>query len=711
MKIPDTTLERINSSADLVAIIKKHTTLKPSGREFKGCCPFHGEKTPSFYVNPQTNLYYCFGCGVKGNPISFLRDFERMTFKEAVEYLAEQTGIELPKDDEFHQKIHYKKNLNSPAPKHAQGQAPNQPNPSLTSPPTSHTPSQFPSDNDTYPAVNAPFVGQDDILNHPHHEFYEALTTPSFGEFEVIDTNFNATANPVPDTQGDLYTLLNNIAHFYVTMLHQNPTALAYFRSRGLTDDTIATFGLGYAPSGWKHLEQAFPHDIEGLRILGLVRTSQKGRDFDLLRDRVIFPIKDRQGRVVGFAGRSLGDEIPKYINSSESPVFSKQHILYGFYEARMARASDYLMVEGYMDVIALHQAGIYGAVAPMGTAVGEAQIAGLLKYNDILTLCFDGDEAGQRASWRTLEVAMPALPDGKTLKFLTLPDNHDPDTYVKAHGADAMREQIKNAKSVADYVHEVLSTRHDLSSPENKARATAELKELTAKLPKGSSFRWWLNNDFWQRLNGKSKRPTRDVTNYTPKTDGNTQLYLCLLYAPEILLNDPLLTLLNSSGVAQAHTPYLPHLARQNLAIPPLPTWQDLDENLAIITQTIGMILNMAQVGSMAHFDLHDKSAPAIDGKAHLIMASLPNSDLQAHLSHVWREFFHHNQHHYLHQMELLFNELLCQRLTDVLKKQGESVKNIVLSEIYKRRLQNLIHWDSQHTKASVASLMERTL
>lgn len=376
-----------------------------------------------------------------------------------------------------------------------------------------------------------------------------------------------------------------------------------------------------------------------------------------------------------------------------------------------MARASDYLMVEGYMDVIALHQAGIYGAVAPMGTAVGEAQIAGLLKYNDTLTLCFDGDGAGQRASWRTLEVAMPVLPDGKTLKFLNLPNNHDPDTYIKAHGADAMREQIKHAKSTADYVYEVLSARHDLSSPENKARAIAELKELTAKLPKGSSFRWWLNNDFWQRLSGKNKRPTPDATNYTPKTDGNTQLYLCLLYAPEILLNDPLLALLQSSGVAQAHTPYLSHLARQNLAIPPLPTWQDLDENLAIITQTIGMILNMAQAGNMAHFDLHDKSAPAIDGKAHLIMASLPNSDLQAHLSHAWREFFYHNQHHYLHQMELLFNELLCQRLTDVLKKQGESVKNIVLSEIYKRRLQNLIHWDSQNTKASVASLMEKNL
>ena len=151
----------------------------------------------------------------------------------------------------------------------------------------------------------------------------------------------NAPINDPQNGEGDLYTLLFAIAQFYQNMLHQHPVAKAYFVSRGLSDETMTTFGLGYAPSGWQHLEQAFPHDIEGLRILGLIRTSQKGRDFDLLRDRVIFPIKDRQGRVVGFAGRSLGDEMPKYINSSESPVFSKQHILYGLYEARPAKATN----------------------------------------------------------------------------------------------------------------------------------------------------------------------------------------------------------------------------------------------------------------------------------------------------------------------------------------------------------------------------------
>ncbi|UZA31143.1 hypothetical protein LP097_06005 [Moraxella bovis] len=160
---------------------------------------------------------------------------------------------------------------------------------------------------------------------------------------------------------------------------------------------------------------------------------------------------------------------------------------------------------------------------------------------------------------------------------------------------------------------------------------------------------------------------------------------------------------------MADAHKPYLTHLEHQGLSVPALPNWQDIDTDLAELVGAIDMILGMADTGVIAQFDLHDKSAPAIDGKAHLIMASLPNVELQHHLSRLWREFFYLNQHHYLEQMALLFNELLCQRLQDVLKKQGENVKNIVLSEIYKRRLQALITWDSQHTKADVATLIEK--
>lgn len=654
MRIPDTTLERLNSQADLVAMIRKHTTLKPAGREFKGCCPFHGEKTPSFYVNPQTNLYYCFGCGVKGNPITFLREFERMSFQEAIEYLSDQTGVDLPKDDHFYDKIRYKK-----------------------TPPITPPPARLP-ESEPILQTNQP-VG-----------FYDP--TPIMP--------------PPTQPSGDLYSLLAQVHTFYQHKLHATSGAMQYFISRGLSPQTIATFGLGYAPVGWQHLQEAFPHDIEGLKMLGLVRKSQKGRDFELLRDRVIFPIKDNQGRVVGFAGRSLGDELPKYINSSESPVFAKQHILYGFYEARQQRASEFVVVEGYMDVIALYQAGIYGAVAPMGTAINDKQIAHLFKYNPTLTLCFDGDTAGQKASWRALEVAMPILSDEKTLKFLTLPDHHDPDTYVKTYGTTAMQNTISQAKSTSDYVFDTLKNRHDISTPEGKAQAMAQLRELTDKLPKGSSFKWWLNSDIYQKLSGKKPKATTDTISYDGMIDQHTQLCLCLLYAPSIIQNRPLERIFEQSGVAVAHLPYAKRLPDPT-TLPPLPTWQNLGDGLALLAQSITALLD----GGYLH---PSQNASDIDRQAHLIMASLPDPTLQNTLKRAWREFFHQNQHHDLlaigvADIHLLFDELLCQALQQIFKKQHEDSQQLVLSEIHKRRLQALARWDNEHTKTQVATLFER--
>ncbi|MEO1849041.1 MAG: DNA primase, partial [Psychrobacter sp.] len=293
------------------------------------------------------------------------------------------------------------------------------------------------------------------------------------------------------DQDGNLYELLEQIQQFYQHNLHTHPHAKQYFLSRGLTEETFETFGLGYAPFGWQHLEHQFPQDIEGLKALGLVRQSESGRDYDLLRDRVIFPIRDNQGRTIGFGGRALDDEVkPKYINSSDSPVFHKQHVLYGYYESRQQRANDWLVVEGYMDVIALYQAGIYGAVASMGTAINESQISRLLTLNPTLTLSFDGDSAGQKAAWRTLEVALPVLADDKELRFLTLPNNHDPDTFIKSHGSDAMREQISQAMPLSQYIFAYLSERYDMSLAEGKAKLMSQVRSLTTALPKGSSFR-----------------------------------------------------------------------------------------------------------------------------------------------------------------------------------------------------------------------------
>ncbi|WFF37841.1 CHC2 zinc finger domain-containing protein [Moraxella nasibovis] len=695
MRVPESVIEQLNSQADLVGMIRRHTVLKPAGREFKGCCPFHGEKTPSFYVNPQTNLYYCFGCGAKGNPITFLKEFERLSFVEALTVLSEQTGIDLPKDDAFEQSIKYKKTTKPKTTAKANRQ------PSTDQSTTVH---QYSNNDQSFGGQTLSDI--DDVYRDDavYHDYLSGNHTAAFDN----DTSPNAPTHDESDAQGDLYSLLGNICRFYQHKLHQNPAAMAYFASRGLTQETITTFELGYAPSGWQHLEEAFPQDIEGLKILGLTRTSQKGRDFNLLRDRVIFPIKDKQGRVVGFAGRALGDEMPKYINSSESPVFQKQFILYGLYEARQAKASSYMMVEGYMDVIALYQAGIYGAVAPMGTAANEGQIASLLKYNDSLTMCFDGDGAGQRAAWRALEVAAPILADGKQLKFLTLPDNHDPDTYLQAHGADAMRLQMEEALSTSDYIFNVLSLRYDLRFPENKAAAMAKLKELTAKFPKGSSFKWWLNNDIYQKLGAKDQK-TRyviDKANYEASVNRNILLYLCLLYAPHLLDDDPLSRILTKSGVVDVHVDFIERLEKHELHLPELPTWHSIGDDA--LTELVSTITKLGKLGDAISPLTKSDDPQVINGQAHFIMASLPNDALQDVLAESWRGFFGQMTAERFENIGLFFDELLCQKLLEIFKKQHEQSKNIILSEIHKRRLLALQHWDKAQ-KSKLATALDK--
>lgn len=672
MRIPDSIIEQLNSQADLVGMIRKHTVLKPAGREFKGCCPFHGEKTPSFYVNPETNLYYCFGCHAKGNPITFLKEFERLSFIEAVKTLSEQTGIELPKDDEFAKKVKYNKTKKTP--KNQQ-----QPSAQPVPPPMPQAPS----------VQTAPVM--DDAIS-PQDSTPQVYPTPPMAQ---------------PNPQGDLYQLLENICHFYQFTLQNTPVARQYFLDRGVSESSIQTFRLGYAPDGWQHLEEVFSEDIEGLKILGLVRQSQNGRDYDLLRNRVIFPIRDKQGRVVGFAGRTIGDDSPKYINSSESPVFQKQHILYGLYESRQQKASDYMMVEGYMDVIALYQAGIYGAVAPMGTAANENQIATLLRYNNTLTLCFDGDNAGQRAAWRTMEIAAPALEDGKTLKFLTLPDQHDPDTFIAEQGADAMREQILNAWSLSDYIYQILAARFDLEKSEQKAAAMAELRKFTDLFPKGSSYKWLLNSDIYQRIKSIGdtrfgRRARMDTINYQAgKTlDTATELALFIMQSPTILDQDPLADIISQSQMADAHHPYSQHLERQSLKVPDLPTWQSLDS--AVLTEVITAIKALPNEYRQPNNDVPNHSM-------YFILSTL-SEDARQQISAHWDDFVQIRRTYPMDDITPLVYELICTALKKVLSEQQKNAKVLALSMIYKQRLQLLTQWDNQNNKAKLADLFNKS-
>ncbi len=628
MSIPNHILEQLNSQADLISIIGRHTTLKRAGAEYKGCCPFHGEKSPSFYVNPQKNIYHCFGCSVGGNAISFLRDYENLTFIEAVNELSKQTGIEVPKEEQ--QNVSYQRSKKQPIAKPVTTQTPNK---HLNAEQTSaDIPSRHMPENDNAIHYNdrnyndRNYNDSNNYDNYPPLDAYDSVPYPtdSYGSDYQSDDNYPPAwlmasddvttledASGTADKDGNLYELLEQIQQFYQHNLTIHPHAKHYFLSRGITEDIFETFGLGYAPFGWQHLEHQFPQDIEGLKALGLVRKSESGRDYDLLRDRVIFPIRDNQGRTIGFGGRALDDEVkPKYINSSDSPVFHKQHVLYGYYESRQKRANDWLVVEGYMDVIALYQAGIYGAIASMGTAINESQISRLLTLNPTLTLSFDGDSAGQKAAWRTLEVALPVLADDKELRFLTLPNNHDPDTFIKSNGADAMREQIANAMPLSQYIFAYLSERYDLTLVEGKAKLMSQVRALTTALPKGSSFRYLLNNDIYQKLGGK-RNQNKDAKDALLDFDGemtiSQQLQLCFVFQPRALIDDPIESIWQQAGINELHLPaHLKQRASTDV-LRPL-AWEDMQDGALLdVVSTIKRCLNHLpkDANAAAHFIL----------------------------------------------------------------------------------------------------------
>ncbi|MFC6379911.1 DNA primase [Psychrobacter glacincola] len=712
MSIPNHILEQLNSQADLVSIIGRHTTLKRAGSEFKGCCPFHGEKSPSFYVNPQKNIYHCFGCSVGGNAISFLRDYENLTFIEAVNELSKQTGIEVPKEEQ--QNVSYQRSKKTPTVKPAAAvtQAPNKPlNPEQVSAdvPSGHMVLDYNDSNykdsnykdsnsyenppplDAYGYDSVPYMTDDEGSEYQADNNYPPAWLAS-GMAGLHDSDINHSFdndnnnNDDNNEDGNLYELLEKIQQFYQHNLSTHPHAKHYFLSRGISDEIFDTFGLGYAPFGWQHLEHQFPQDIEGLKALGLVRRSESGRDYDLLRDRVIFPIRDNQGRTIGFGGRALDDEVkPKYINSSDSPVFHKQHVLYGYYESRQKRANDWLVVEGYMDVIALYQVGIYGAIASMGTAINESQISRLLTLNPTLTLSFDGDSAGQKAAWRTLEVALPVLSDDKEMRFLTLPNNHDPDTFIKSQGADAMREQIVNAMPLSQYIFAYLSERHDLSLVEGKAKLMSQVRALTTALPKGSSFRYLLNNDIYQKLGGKRSQniEAKDaLLDFDGEMTISQQLQLCFVFQPRALIDDPIEAIWQQAGIHELHLPA--HLKQKASAdvLRPL-AWEDLqDEALLDVVSTIKRCLNYLP-----------KDANAA---AHFILSNVKPLT-QETLSRDWGSFYKALTSRNILSLDGLVEELVSQLIERHMKKKTQDLiknpDNIKLA-IVRKQAQLLNNW-----------------
>jgi DNA primase len=302
---------------------------------------------------------------------------------------------------------------------------------------------------------------------------------------------------PVPEVQGrpdrpasaqgpGLAAQMMDALGYFRAELKKSPAAIEYLKRRGLSGEIAARYGLGYAPDGWQNLESVF-HDYKsaGLKDTGLVIDNEQGKRYDRFRDRVMFPILDARGNVIGFGGRVIGAGEPKYLNSPETPLFEKGRELYGLYQARRAirDANRVVVVEGYMDVVALAQHGVENAVATLGTATTPVHITKLLRLADNVVFCFDGDAAGRKAAWRALEVSLPVLADGKAVSFLFLPPEDDPDTFVRAHGREAFVKELDASKPLSQFLLGELAARVDMNAEEGRARFLAEAKPLVSKI------------------------------------------------------------------------------------------------------------------------------------------------------------------------------------------------------------------------------------
>lgn len=340
------------------------------------------------------------------------------------------------------------------------------------------------------------------VMQHEHREFIDGLEYLA----QKVGLSLPETSQQQAQvSRQPLYDMLEAAAQFFEQQLQSSPQrdkAQHYLQQRGLTPETLKQWRVGYAPVGWDNLVKALATTPEKQALLlevGLiVHQEQRDSYYDAMRDRVIFPIKDFRGRVIAFGGRVLDDSKPKYLNSPESPIFHKGEELYGFYESRQAKQTlnKIMVVEGYLDVIAVHQAGLPFAVATLGTSTSTIHIERIFKSVPEVIFCFDGDNAGRKAAWRALESALPALKEGVGANFVFLPDGHDPDSFVKEQGADALNQQLNDGLSLADFLFNQLSIDLRIDSLEGKSRLASLAKPLIEKVPVGV-YRQLL----WQRL------------------------------------------------------------------------------------------------------------------------------------------------------------------------------------------------------------------
>ena len=401
-RIPQGFIDELIARADIVELIGSRVPLKKAGREYKACCPFHDEKTPSFWVSPDKQFYHCFGCGAHGTALGFLMQHDQLPFPEAVEELAGRLGLTVP------------------------------------------------------------------------HE----------------------GGGSAPRASEELTDLLGRVAGYYQEQLAASERAQAYLRGRGLDAAIIERFRIGYAQDSWNEVLRRFGATDESRRALlaaGLIIERESPRAgsepwYDRFRDRIMFPIRDPRGRVLGFGGRLLGAGEPKYLNSPETALFHKGQELYGLHEIRLARTAlrRLIVVEGYMDVVRLHQTGLACAVATLGTATTPEHLKRVFRLVGEVVFAFDGDRAGRAAAWRALQNALPELREGREIRYLFLPEGEDPDSLVGREGSAGFEARLAAAQPLSEYLSAQLREQADLAHADGRAKYVALARPLLARIPAG---------------------------------------------------------------------------------------------------------------------------------------------------------------------------------------------------------------------------------
>ncbi len=348
----------------------------------------------------------------------------------------------------------------------------------------------------------------DFLMNYDRLEFVE--TIEELATMHSLEVPYEAGTGPNQQERHQrqsLYELMGELSGFYQQALgpQQAKAAHQYLQQRGLSEEIISHFAIGYAPAGWDNVLKKFGRSAEersALNDAGMLVTNDQGRSYDRFRERVMFPIRDRRGRVIAFGGRILGEGQPKYLNSPETEIFHKGRQLYGLYEAQQQHPelSRLLVVEGYMDVVALAQFGIDYAVASLGTSTTAEHIQLLYRATDQVVCCYDGDRAGRDAAWRALETALPYLNDGRQLRFMFLPEGEDPDTLVRQIGKDAFEQRIEQAQPLSVFLFETLMPQVDLSSPDGRAKLSTLALPLISQVP-GETLRMYLRRQLGNKL------------------------------------------------------------------------------------------------------------------------------------------------------------------------------------------------------------------